>query len=99
MLQNWKRRQVLEKKQIKVKIDKDLLDKAKEYDKDIETFVNTQLRHRVNGISDNTETKNYNEIVINKLKTENEKSMRLSIALSTILMASIIGLIHRNRKK
>jgi hypothetical protein len=41
---------VLEKTQIKVKIDKDVLDKAKEYDIDIEAFMDTEFRRYVDYI-------------------------------------------------
>ncbi|UCF12649.1 MAG: hypothetical protein JSW06_11575 [Thermoplasmatales archaeon] len=40
----------MEKTQIKVKIDKDVLDKAKEYDIDIEAFMDTGFRRYVDYI-------------------------------------------------
>jgi len=56
----------------KVKIEKELLDKAKEYDIDIDVFLNTKLRWRVNDIS----TRIAQEKVFNEyLKYEQEQNI------------------------
>jgi DNA replicative helicase MCM subunit Mcm2 (Cdc46/Mcm family) len=51
----------MEKTEIKIKIDKSVYDKAKEYDINLDEFLNTELIKRVNEISDRIAQERFNK--------------------------------------
>jgi len=82
----------MKKKEIKVKIDKEILDKAEEYDIDIEEFLSIAIMRQVNEIRETVRVKEFirkldENAIINIIKRISNKESKFNYAYKSHIIA------------